>query len=191
MSFVGFQLASHPDVQAKLRNEVMSVLDKYDGVITYDALKDMTYMDQVISESQRIIPTVGYLIKNCTEEIELKGSDGLACHIQPGTQILIPVHGLQEDPRYWERPEVFDPERFGPERKYNIERFAFLPFGEGPRMCVGMRMAQLQIKACLAMFLRKYSLELSPKTRTPLKMIPSTFLNAADGGLWAYIRPIH
>ncbi|KMQ81446.1 cytochrome p450 9e2, partial [Lasius niger] len=129
LSFAGFQLASHPDVQAKLRNEVMSVLDKYDGVITYDALKDMTYMDQVISESQRIVPPLGFMTKNCTEEIELRGSDGLACHIQPGTQILIPVHGLQEDPRYWERPEVFDPERFGPERKHSIERFAFLPFG--------------------------------------------------------------
>ncbi|CAL1679333.1 unnamed protein product [Lasius platythorax] len=191
LSFVGFQLASHPDVQAKLRKEVLSVLDKYDGVITYDALKDMTYMDQVISESQRVVPTMGFLTKNCTEEFELRGSDGLACHILPRMEILIPVHGLQEDPRYWEHPEVFDPERFGPERKHSIERFAFLPFGEGPRICVGMRMAQLQIKACLATFLRKYSLELSPKTRTPLKMIPSSFFAAADGGLWAYIRPIH
>ncbi|KMQ84580.1 cytochrome p450 9e2, partial [Lasius niger] len=129
LSFVGFQLASHPDVQAKLRIEVLSVLDKYDGVITYDALKDMTYMDQVISESQRVVPTMGFLTKNCTEEFELRGSDGLACHILPRMEILIPVHGLQEDPRYWEHPEVFDPERFGPERKHSIERFAFLPFG--------------------------------------------------------------
>ncbi|XP_070157633.1 cytochrome P450 9e2-like [Polyergus mexicanus] len=190
LSFIGFELASHQEVQAKLREEVISVLNKYDGVITYDALKDMTYMDQVISESQRIVPTVGFLTKNCTEEIELKGSDGLACHIERGMQILIPVQGLQEDHRYWERPEVFDPERFGPDRKHSIEKFTFLPFGEGPRICVGMRMAQLQMKACLATFLRKYNLELSPKTRVPLKMVTSTFLPAAEGGLWAIIRPI-
>ncbi|XP_029178684.1 cytochrome P450 9e2-like [Nylanderia fulva] len=189
LSFVGFQLASHPDVQEKLRNEVISVLDKYDGVITYEALKEMTYMDQVMSESQRCVPAVGFLTKICTEATELRGSDGLTCHVERGMQILIPVHGLHEDPRYWERPEVFDPERFGPDRKHSIERFAFLPFGEGPRICVGMRMAQLQMKACLATFLRKYSLELSPKTRTPLKMDASYFLSAPEGGFWVYIRP--
>ncbi|XP_029178682.1 probable cytochrome P450 6a13 [Nylanderia fulva] len=181
LSFVGFQLASHPDVQEKLRNEVISVLEKYDGVITYDALKEMTYMDQVISESQRCVPVLGFLTKICTEATELRGSDGLTCHVERGMEILIPVLSLQEDPRYWERPEVFNPERFGPDRKHSIERFAFLPFGEGPRICVGMRMAQLQMKACLATFLRKYSLELSPKTRTPLKMVASSVLAAAEG----------
>ncbi|GAB1864020.1 Cytochrome P450 9e2 [Camponotus japonicus] len=190
LSFVGFHLANNPAVQAKLREEVISVLNKYDNVITYDALKDMTYMDQVISESQRIIPTVGILTKICTEETELKGSDGIVCYIERGMQILIPVNGLQEDPRYWEHPEVFDPDRFGPDRKHNIKRFTFLPFGEGPRICVGMRMAQLQIKACLAVFLRKYSLELSPKTRVPLEMVATHILAAAKGGLWAFIRPI-
>ncbi|XP_072762329.1 cytochrome P450 9e2-like [Anoplolepis gracilipes] len=189
LSFIGFHLAAHPDVQTKLREEVISVLNKHDGVITYEALKEMTYMDQVICESQRLFPIVGFLNKICTEETELRGSDGLTCHIQPGTQILIPIRGLQEDPRYWERPEIFDPDRFGPDKKNNIDRFTFLPFGEGPRMCVGMRMALLQMKACLATLLKKYSLELSPKTRLPLKMIPS-FLTAAEGGLWAYIRPI-
>ncbi|GAB1867046.1 Probable cytochrome P450 6a13 [Camponotus japonicus] len=188
LSFVGFQLANNPDVQAKLREEVISVLNKYEGVITYDALKDMTYMDQVISESQRIIPALGFLTKICTEETELRGSDGIACHIERGMQILIPVNGLQADPRYWEHPEVFDPDRFGPDRKHSIERFAFLPFGEGPRICVGMRMAQLQMKACLATFLRKYSIELSPKTRVPLELAASAFLTSAKDGLWAFIR---
>lgn len=190
LSFIGFYLSTHPKVQEKLREEIISVLMKYDGVITYDALKEMTYMDQVLSESQRMIPTLGFLDKVCTEEIELKGSDGLVCRVQRGTHILIPISGLQEDSRYWENPKTFDPERFSPERKQSIQRFAYLPFGEGPRICVGMRMAQLQIKACLATFLRKYSLELSPKTRLPLKMTASTFLAAAEGGLWSIIRPI-
>lgn len=190
LSFVGHQLSVHPKVQEKLRAEVMSVLNKYDGVITYDALKEMTYMEQVISESQRIVATLGVLEKVCTEETELKGSDGLVYRVPRGMHILIPVAGLQEDPRYWENPKVFDPERFSPERKQSIERFTFLPFGEGPRICVGMRMAQLQIKACLATLMRKYSLELSPKTQLPLKMVSSSLLVAAEGGLWSIIRPI-
>ncbi|KYQ51016.1 Cytochrome P450 9e2 [Trachymyrmex zeteki] len=190
LSFVGFNLASYPKVQEKLREEVMSVLNKYDGVITYEALKDMTYMDQVINESMRIIPTLGLLSKVCTEETELRGSDGLVCRVERGVHIMIPVSGLQEDPRYWENPKEFDPARFGPDRKHNIEKFTYLPFGEGPRMCVGMRMAQLQIKACLATLLRKYSIELSPKMQLPLKMVASNFLATAKGGLWSIIRPI-
>ncbi|XP_012227294.1 cytochrome P450 9e2-like [Linepithema humile] len=190
LSFVGFQLASHPEVQKRLREEVLSVFARHDGVITYEGLKEMTYMDQVISESQRIIPTLGFLTKVCTEDIELKGSDGLVCRVQRGTPILIPVHGLQEDDRYWKNPEIYDPDRFSPDSKHSIEKFAFLPFGEGPRICPGMRMAQLQMKACLATLLRKYSLELSPKTQVPLKMTASSFLSAAVGGLWAIIQPI-
>ncbi|KYM95130.1 PREDICTED: cytochrome P450 9e2-like [Cyphomyrmex costatus] len=190
LSFIGFNLASYPKVQEKLRKEVISVLNKYDGVITYEALKDMTYMDQVINESMRVIPTLGFLNKVCTEETDLKGFDGLVCHVERGTHILIPISGLQEDPQYWEDPKKFDPDRFGPDRKHSIEKFTFLPFGEGPRICVGMRMAQLQIKACLATFLTKYSIELSPKTQLPLKFVASTFLALAEGGLWTIIRPI-
>ncbi|EGI69511.1 PREDICTED: cytochrome P450 9e2-like [Acromyrmex echinatior] len=190
LSFVGFHLANNPKVQEKLREEVVSVLNKYDGVITYEALKDMTYMDQVINESMRFTPTLGFLSKVCTEATELRGSDGLVCHVERGMHILIPISGLQIDPRYWENPKEFDPDRFGPDRKHNIEKFTFLPFGEGPRMCVGMRMAQLQMKACLTAFLKKYSIELSPKTQLPLKMISSSFLANVEGGLWSIIRPI-
>jgi len=190
LNFVGFNLAYHPKVQEKLREEVVSVLNKHDGEITYDALKEMTYMDQVINESQRLIPTLGFMNKVCTEETELRGSDGLVCCVERGTPILIPISALHADPQYWENPEVFDPDRFGPDRKHSIEKFAFLPFGAGPRQCVGMKMAELQMKACLATFLRKYSIELSPKTRLPLKMKASVLLNAAEDGIWGIIRPI-
>ncbi|XP_011869799.1 PREDICTED: probable cytochrome P450 6a13 [Vollenhovia emeryi] len=190
LSFIGFNLAANPKVQEKLREEVMSVLNKHDGKITYEGLREMTYMDQVLSESQRIVPTLGFLNKVCTDETELRGSDGLICRVERGMHILIPTCGLHDDSRYWEDPKVFDPDRFAPERKQSLERFAYLPFGEGPRLCVGMRMAQLQIKACLATFLKKYTLELSPRMQLPLKMTASTFLAAAEGGLWGIVRPI-
>jgi len=147
-------------------------------------------MDQILNESQRIIPTIGFQSKVCTEEIELRGSDGLVCRVQPKTEIQIPVHGLQHDPRYWDNPEVFDPERFSPGNKRNIDRFTFLPFGEGPRICPGQRMALLQIKAGLTTLLRKYSLELSPKTKLPLKMIPGAIIASPQGGLWVIIRQL-
>ncbi|XP_014487468.1 PREDICTED: cytochrome P450 6j1-like [Dinoponera quadriceps] len=190
LTFVGFHLAAYPEVQKKLREEVMTVLSKHNGILTYDALREMAYMDQVISESQRIVPTIGFMNRICTDATELRGSDGIVCSVEPGTNILIPVHGLQEDPCYWENPHVFDPERFDPSKKHSIERFAFLPFGEGPRICVGMRMGLLQMKACLAVLLRKFSLELSPRMQMPLKLKSSVFLYAPVGGAWAFIKPI-
>jgi len=190
MSFIGFHLAQYSDVQEKLREEVTSVLNRYGGEITYEGLKDMTYMDQVFNETMRIMPAGALMKKRCTEEFELKGSDGVVCRVQPGMEILIPLQALHTDPQYWENPEEYDPERFNSDRKHNIERFTFLPFGEGPRICVGMRMAQLQIKAGLAMILRKYRMELSPRTQIPLKMILGTFLPSPKGGLWVYFRQL-
>ncbi|XP_018404015.1 PREDICTED: probable cytochrome P450 6a13 [Cyphomyrmex costatus] len=190
MSFVGFYLARYTKSQEKLRQEVVSVLNKYGSEITYESLKEMTYMDQVINESMRLVPAALLMKKRCTEEFELKGSDGVVCRVSPGMEILIPVHAFHNDPQYWENPEEFDPERFNSERKHSIDKFTFLPFGEGPRICVGMRMAQLQIKAGLAIILRKYRLELSPKTQIPLKMIPSAILPTPKGGLWAYFKQL-
>ncbi|KAG5309664.1 CP6J1 protein, partial [Acromyrmex insinuator] len=190
MSFVGFYLARYPKIQEKLREEVISVLNKYDSEITYEGLREMTYMDQVINETMRLIPAGLSMKKRCTEEFELKGSDGVVCRVPPGMEIFIPVQALHKDPQYWENPEEYDPERFNSDRKQNIDRFTFLPFGEGPRICVGMRMAQLQIKAGLAMIIRKYNLELSPKTQMPLKFIPGTILPTPKGGLWAYFRQL-
>ncbi|XP_076175478.1 putative cytochrome P450 28d1 [Ptiloglossa arizonensis] len=190
MSFIGYQLAKHPDIQEKLREEITSTIAKHDGELTFEALKEMTYMDQVINESQRCYPAAGFVSKLCTEECELQGTDGLRCRVKPGTLIIVPIHALHLDPEYWIDPEIFDPERFNDDRKQSIEKMTFLPFGEGPRMCVGMRMALLQIKACVATLLRNYKLELSPKTQTPLQLSPYYFMTAAVGGVWVYISKI-
>ncbi|XP_017889240.1 cytochrome P450 6k1-like, partial [Ceratina calcarata] len=115
LSFIGFQLATHQDVQERLREEVKSVLKKHGGVLTFESLKDMTYMDQVIRESQRCYATVSNMNKVCTEECTLEGSDGLKCRVKPGTEIVIPVYGLHKDPTYWSDPETFDPDRFSEE----------------------------------------------------------------------------
>ncbi|KYN37696.1 Cytochrome P450 6j1 [Trachymyrmex septentrionalis] len=188
MSFIGFYLARYPKIQEKLREEVVSVLNKYDGEITYESLREMIYMDQVFNETMRSIPRGLLMKKRCTEEFELKGSDGIVCRVPPGMEIMIPVQALNKDPQYWENPEEYDPERFNSDRKHNIDRFTFLPFGEGPRICVGMRMAQLQIKAGLAMIVKKYKLELSPKTQIPLKLMPGNILPIPKGGLWVYFQ---
>ncbi|XP_011869802.1 PREDICTED: cytochrome P450 6a2-like [Vollenhovia emeryi] len=188
MSFIAFHLATYPEIQKKLREEVMSVTNRYNGEITYEGLREMTYMDQVFNETMRLIPAQMLMKKRCTEEIELRGSDGVVCRMRPGMEVLIPSPSLHNDPEYWENPKEYDPERFGPERKQNIKKFTYIPFGEGPRICVGMRMAQLQIKAGLAIILKRYSMEVSPRTQLPLKMIPGALLPSPKGGLWVYFK---
>ncbi|KAK9305474.1 hypothetical protein QLX08_003494 [Tetragonisca angustula] len=189
LNFIGHNLAAHPEIQEKLRKEVRSTIEKHGG-LTFEALKDMTYMNQVISESQRLHPGLGFLHKTCTEEFVLQESDGLTYRIKPGTEVVISVFGLHGDPKYWVNPDVFDPERFNDERKQTIEKMTFLPFGEGPRICVGMRMALLQMKACLATLMNSYKLELSPRTQVPLKMSPNYFLSEPIGGNWVYISKL-
>ncbi|XP_071862522.1 cytochrome P450 9e2-like [Bombus fervidus] len=189
LTYIGYDLAVHPDVQEKLRNEVMSKIEKHGG-LTYEALKEMTYMNQVISESQRCHTIGGFMFKTCTEDFVLQGSDALTYRMKPGMSVIIPIAGLQSDPKYWTDPDVFDPERFNEERKQTVKKMTFLPFGEGPRICVGMRLAMQQMKACLASLLSNYKLELSPRTQVPLKISLKHFMLEVDGGVWVYISKL-
>ncbi|XP_031834869.2 putative cytochrome P450 6a19 [Nomia melanderi] len=190
LSFITYQLAIHQDVQQKVRDEIKSVIAKYDGALTYDALKDLKYMEQVMNEAQRCHSALVFLRKECTEEFVLEGSDGLRFRVEPGTQVLIPVEAIHHDPTYWKDPMVFDPERFSEENKPNIEKMSFIPFGEGPRMCVGMRMAILVMKSCLATLLNDYKIELSPKTKVPLRWSPCHFLCEPRDGIWMNITKL-
>ncbi|XP_078049077.1 cytochrome P450 9e2-like [Augochlora pura] len=190
LAFVGFNLALYPEIQEKVRDEIRTIMAKNRGVLTFEALKELKYMDQVISESQRHYPVGIYMKKVCTNECELVGSDGLSVHMKPGMEVFIPMYPLHRDAEFWNDPEVFDPERFSEERKHEIEKMTFLPFGEGPRMCVGMRMAMLMIKSCLATLLNNYKLEMSPKTTVPLKWSKYNFLSEPITGTWVKISKV-
>lgn len=190
MSFIIFELSIHQDIQEKLREEIMRVTAKHNNEINYESIKEMTYLDQVICESQRVNTLLNQMHKICTNECELRGSDGLVCKVEPGVKILIPVHDLQRDPLYWSDPETFDPDRWNEERKDVVNKYAFLPFGEGPRICVGMRMALLQTKAAIATLLRKYKIERNPRTTLPVKLSVLGLLTTPEEGLWTYLRRI-
>ncbi|XP_014605375.1 PREDICTED: probable cytochrome P450 6a13 [Polistes canadensis] len=188
LSFICFELSIHYEVQEKVRKEIRDVLAKHGGELTYDSLKEMTYMDQVINESQRLNTLLDMMGKICTNNIQLKGNDGLTCQVEPGTKILIPIHCLQRDPKYWINPEGFDPDRWNNEKKADVNKYCFLPFGEGPRICVGLRMGLLQIKAALVTLLSKYRIERNPRTSYPVKIGLWGILSTPVEGLWVYLR---
>ncbi|XP_046837515.1 cytochrome P450 6j1-like [Vespa crabro] len=188
LSFICFELSIHCDIQEKLRKEIKQVLDKHQGEITYDSLKEMTYLDQVINESQRLNTVLDIMSKICTDGIQLKGNDDLTCKVEPGTKMIIPVRSLHRDPKYWINPEAFDPDRWNEQRKSEINKYCFLPFGEGPRICVGLRMALLQIKAAIVTLLMKYRIERNSRTCYPVKIQKFGILSTPIDGLWVYLR---
>ncbi|XP_014605376.1 PREDICTED: cytochrome P450 6a2-like [Polistes canadensis] len=188
LSFVCFELSIHCDIQEKLRNQINDVLAKHGGEITYDSLKEMTYLDQVISESQRLNSLFDITIKMCTNKIEFKGYDGLTCQVEPGTKIIIPSRYLQRDPKYWTNPEAFDPDRWSEKKKADINKYCFLAFGEGPRICVGLRMGLLQTKAALAALLSKYRIERNPRTSYPVELDILGVISTPVDGLWVYLK---
>ncbi|XP_044577417.1 cytochrome P450 9e2-like [Cotesia glomerata] len=185
LAFTAYQIAKHGEVQEKLRQHVIEILKKNDGKLTYQTLEDMKYMEQVIYESMRLFPALGYLGKVCTKETKLVGSDGVECCVKPGTEMIIPVFGLHRDQKYWDNPELFDPERFSPDNAGNLNKFVFLPFGGGPRQCVGMRVAIMQMKAALAMLVKDYWIEVDRKTDEPLRVHKlSGLFTAPHSDIW-------
>ena len=176
LSFTLYHLAVNPHVQEKLRKEISEALESNAKKPLYEVAQNIEYLDCVIKESQRLCPPVVQVNRKCFEDYDLNG-----IHIPAGTEILIPVYSLHHDPDAWEEPEKFDPERFRGPAKDARHAFQFIPFGAGPRNCIGMRFALLEIKVALVRILMKYKFVQSPETQVPLVLHAGGTLCARDG----------
>ncbi|KAE8746226.1 Cytochrome P450 CYP6 [Frankliniella occidentalis] len=174
------ELAHHPDIQERLRDEVDRVLAKHGG-ITYEALHDMTYMEQCIEETMRLYPALAGLPRVVTRDYQLPGESPRAV-LPAGTRVIIPTYAIHCDPEFYPDPMRFDPERFTEENKRSRPHYAYLPFGEGPRICIGLRFAMMQMKTSLAMILSSYRVFPSPKSVYPARFEPKTFVTKLKGG---------
>ena len=190
LGFFAYQMGANQHIQDKLRREVLSVLEKHGGKLSFEAISEMSYMEQTLQESMRLIPVLMHQTKRCTNRCKLVGSDGIECIVEPGGVMIIPSYALQTDPEYWENPNVFDPERFSEDNKKDRPKTVYLPFGEGPRICVGMKFAIMQVKAAMATILRKNTIEISSRMKLPIKFKPSAMLTAVEGGVWLKIKPL-
>lgn len=132
MAFTLYEIARNKDVQDKLRKEIEEVLEAHDGNITYEAVKEMKYLDQVVKESLRMYPPIPMLQRKCTQDYTLPDTD---ITIKKGLSIMIPIMGLHYDPEFFPDPHKFNPDRFQEDAKQ--KPFTYLPFGEGPRNCIG------------------------------------------------------
>nr|CAD7455687.1 unnamed protein product [Timema tahoe] len=184
VSFCLHELAVNPDIQRRLRAEVDSALEENDGKLTYDVIQSMKYMDQTIYETLRKYPSVSNLERLCTKEYVIPHTD---VTVEKGTLVIIPAYALHHDPEYFPDPEKFDPERFNQDNKNSFPQYAYLPFGEGPRICIGMRFGLMQVKVGLATLLSKYEFSISEKSSVPLILEPAAILTTAKGSIWLKI----
>nr|ACE75343.1 cytochrome P450 [Glyptapanteles indiensis] len=189
--FMAHEIASNPDVQKKLQEEIDQVLEKDNGNLNYESINGMHYLDAVVSEILRLYPIAGFLSRVCTKSFELPptlpGSKPLI--VNPGTDLWIPLWSIHRDPQHFPNPDKFDPERFMGEAKDTINHSAYLPFGVGPRMCMGNRFALMEIKVLFFHLLAKCNITLSKKMILPMRLSKKNFMLTADGGFWLDIQP--
>ncbi|KAF0036208.1 hypothetical protein F2P81_011520 [Scophthalmus maximus] len=174
LCFSAYNLATHPDIQKTLQREIDETFpDK--GRPTYEALMQMEYLDMVVNESQRLYPIANRLERMTKASVEVNG-----VIIPKGTVVMIPVYTLHRDPALWPEPEAFKPERFSKENKDNMDPYAYLPFGAGPRNCIGMRFALLSMKLALVEILQNFSFVTCNETQIPLELSNDGFTSPKD-----------
>ncbi len=146
LTFTLYLIARSPEWEARMREEVVRVAG--DGPITAEHVAALTTVQQVLNESLRLFPTAPLILRDIDKDIELEGQ-----RIPAGTIGIIPIYAIHRHRALWEDPDRFDPGRFDPGRP-KPSRFQFLPFGAGPRVCIGASFATIEATIMLATFVR-------------------------------------
>ena len=140
LTSTAYYLATHPDVQDRLIREIDELVETRGDKPLYEVVQKAVYLDQVICEVLRLSGPAFLLIRQCAEVATCKG-----IRFPKGIDVYIPAYVLHRDPEVWDNPLEFNPDNFSPEAKSKRDPYSFLPFGTGPRQCIGMRLALLEI----------------------------------------------
>ncbi|XP_066248975.1 LOW QUALITY PROTEIN: cytochrome P450 9e2-like [Euwallacea similis] len=186
--FGTYELALNKDVQERLRLEIHQIAQKHPEV-TYEVIQEMLYMDMVVSEILRKWPPVVITSRVVVKPYNLKlGTNSVK--LNKKEKILIPIFGLHHMAEYYPNPEKFDPERFSSENKNKINPYAYIPFGTGPRFCIGSRFGLMKIKLVLFHLLKNFELIPSNKTLKPLKISAASTKFQMQEGCWIGMKRI-
>merc|ERR1719507_2109574 len=164
LTSLSYCLAKNPDVLEKLMEEVNEVVEASEGKIDQESIREMPYLEACIKETLRLLPPIFRNDRTCVKDWE---EDGL--FIPKGMNISIPVFVIHHDPAIWAEPETFRPERFFKEEESAIQACSWLPFGGGPRQCIGERFAMVEMKIAMTKLLSNFSIAANEKTKLELR----------------------
>nr|ATW72297.1 cytochrome p450 CYP3044B5 [Brachionus calyciflorus] len=170
LNLIAYHLAKYPEIQNRLIEEIDTVLAHHNGEVSYDSVSEMKYLSMVIDETLRIFPAAVRLDRIPSEDFHYEGMK-----IVKDLMIFVPLYALHHNPEIYPDPDRFDPERFNDENKQKRENNTYLPFGNGPRNCLGMRFALLEMKLALALTLSKFRFETCDKTPEKIEIDSSGF----------------
>ena len=165
LSLCIYQLALNSDIQERLYEEIQSEFDSEEE-ISYEKLDNLQFLDSVICETLRLYPPVLILDRKANTDYEL-GDTGIT--LFKGQDIEIPVYAIHHCEEYYPNANKFDPDRFMPQNRYKLIPYTYLPFGSGPRNCIGMRFGLFEAKLGLTQIIRKFRFFPTQKTSVPLK----------------------
>ncbi|KAF5293613.1 hypothetical protein FQA39_LY03098 [Lamprigera yunnana] len=190
MSYTAYELALNPDIQKKLQVEVDETLKGSANDLTYETLMHMKYLDCVISETLRKWPSFVGTNRLCVKPytIPAEKPDETTLNLEKGMSCFIPIAAIHRDPKYYPNPDKYDPERFNDENRKNIQPYSYLPFGGGPRNCIGSRFALLEAKLLIAEIVSKFEFVVVEKTQIPIKFSRKNFSPVPDEGFWLGLR---
>lgn len=176
MAYALWQLGRHPELQDRLRAEVVDAVGNRQ--LTPEDVPNLGYTVQVLHEALRLCPPGAANGRVTTRDIEVDGY-----RVKAGSMVTVGVYALQRDRRLWERATEFDPERFRPEAAKRIDRWQYLPFGAGPRTCIGDHFAMLELALALGTIIRTVEIR-CPQDDFPME---TPFTMAAAGPVTARV----
>lgn len=154
LTWTWYLLSQHPEVEARLHAEIDHIYDDNDPV---GCVPKLVYTRQVMAEAMRLYPPAHTIARHVNEDYDLG-----PYHVNAGDTIMMSIYWTHRDPRFWPDPERFDPERWTPEQEAARPKFAYFPFGGGPRVCIGEQFAWMEGILLLATLARHWKARLVP-----------------------------
>lgn len=176
LAFVMYCLAKNPGKQEKLREELFRLMPNEETPLTEESMKNLPYLRACIKESLRLFPPATMNMRRTNEDLVLKGY-----HVPKGVDIVLGMMSMYHDAKNFKEPTKFIPERFlrretegeaCPQSFKQTHNFAYLPFGYGPRFCVGKRIAEMEIESFISRIFRRFKVEWNqPDMKVKLTMV--------------------
>jgi cytochrome P450 len=176
LTYALWAIGRHQDIQDKMAAEVAAIGDR---ALTPDDLPQLGYTVQVLHEALRLCPPAAMLGREALQDIEVDGY-----RVKAGTLVVYSIYAVQRDPSLWEDPLAFNPDRFSPEQAKSRDRWQYIPFGGGPRSCIGDHFAMLEATLALATIVRRTEIR-SASQAFPMAV---PFTTVAEAPVYAEVR---